>query len=129
MSVSWILAVAFVVGMQTPEATQLTGNAKVEPALVDALARDNEATYLVYLTGRADLTNAAGIADRGSRGWFVYRALKEVASRTQAPLVQFLAGERQSGRVRNFTPFFGVNAIVVTSSAQALARLREFPQV
>src|SRR5436309_15091938 len=100
MSVWWILAVAILVGMQAPQATQLTGDAKVEPALVNALARESEATYLVYLTERADLTTAAGISDRNSRGWFVYRALKDVAGRTQAPLVQFLAAERQSGRVR-----------------------------
>src|SRR5437016_2226073 len=54
MSVWWILAVAILVGMQAPQATQLTGDAKVEPALVNALARESEATYLVYLTERAD---------------------------------------------------------------------------
>jgi subtilisin family serine protease len=103
--------------------------AKIEPQLLAALAQGGEASYLVYLQEQADLAQAGAITEREARGLFVYKALKEVADRTQDPLLAYLATEVRAGRAKEVKSFFSVNAIGVTSTEPTLRGLAAFPGV
>ncbi|MFQ5914783.1 MAG: hypothetical protein ACE5JS_16575 [Nitrospinota bacterium] len=124
-----LIVVSALVGGQPALAAEFAGSASVEPQLLEGLAQRGEASYLVYLREKADLTGADAIADRSARGWFVYRALKDVADRTQASLLAYLAAEARAGRAKEVKSFFGVNAIGVTSTAPTLWALPAFPGV
>lgn len=102
---------------------------KIEPRLREAMAQAGQASYLVYLHERADVTGAEAIVDRDARGWFVYRALKAVADRTQAPLLAYLAAEAQAGRVTEVRSFFSTNVIAVTSTDPTLQGVATFAAV
>lgn len=110
-------------------AADIPEGAKVDSAVIAALAQRGQASYLVYLREKADLSLAHGMTDRAARGWFVYRALKDVADRTQAPLLAYLAGEVRTGRAREVKSFFSANAIGVTSAEPTLWGLTAFPGV
>jgi subtilisin family serine protease len=116
-------------GAQPVLAAGFPGQAKVDAALLAALAQGGEASYLVYLQEHAALAGAEAITDRDARGQFVYQALKAVADRTQAPLLAHLAAEAQAGRVKEVKSFFSVNALGVTSTEPPLRGLAAFPEV
>lgn len=101
----------------------------VPPGLLAQMARQGQASYLVVLRDRADLTPAPGIGDRIARGRFVYRALKHAADSSQRALLDYLKTEASAGRARRVRSFVGVNAIGVTSNEASLRRLAAFPQV
>jgi hypothetical protein len=110
-------------------ADDLAGVARIDAAVIGAMAQQGEATYIVYLRERADVSAAYSMIDRTARGRFVYRALKDVADRTQAPLLAYLAGEKQAGRAKQVKSFFAANAIGVTSTEPTLWGLAAFPEV
>src|SRR5262249_11115941 len=113
----WIFVVVMLMGgAQSALTAEFPGQAKVDSALLIALAPGGEASYLVYLREQAALGRAAAITDRDLRGRAVYQALKEVADRTQARALAYLAAEAQAGRVSQVKSFFSVNAIGVTST-------------
>jgi hypothetical protein len=124
-----ILASTVAVWIQPALAAGPSEAAKVDPALLAALAQDGEASYLVYLREQAALAGAEAILDRAARGRFVYRALKEVADRTQAPLLAYLTAEAQAGRAREIRSFVSANALAVTSAEPTLRWLAGFPEV
>jgi serine protease AprX len=71
--------------------TSARGDAgKVGAAVLQATAGGRTAPILVYLREQADLSAANGMRDEDARGWFVYHALRRVASRAQAPIVRLL---------------------------------------
>jgi subtilisin family serine protease len=125
----WMVVFVLFCFAQPGLAAQFLGSEKVETALLQAAAQDGEVSYLVYLNEKADLTGAEAITDSDERGWFVYRALKEVADRTQAPLLDYLALEAAAGRVTEYKSFFSVNAIGVTSNGATLQELAAFDGV
>jgi len=130
MVVVWLIAVLALVGWGQPSlAAEFLGSEKVEAQLQESMEQDGEASYLVYLQGKADLAGAEAIEDHDDRGWFVYRALKEVAERTQAPLLAYLAGEVQAGRAKQVKSFFSVNAIGVTSTDPTLRGIAAYHEV
>lgn len=126
----WTIVASALVGWAPAAlAADIPGGAKVDSAVVEALAQRGEASYLVYLREKADLSSAHGITDRSAQGWFVYRALKDVADRTQAPLLAYLAAEARSGRAKEVKSFFSANAIAVTSAEPTLWGVAAFPGV
>ncbi len=48
--------------------------------------------FLIVLGEQADLSGATALSSKGAKGEFVYRALSEVAARSQAPLLAELRG-------------------------------------
>lgn len=127
---TWMIVASALVGWaQAALAADVPGGAKVDSAVVAALAQRGEASYLVYLREKADLSSAHAMTDRSARGRFVYQALKEVADRTQAPLLAYLAAEARAGRAREVKSFFSANAIAVTSAAPTLWGLTAFSEV
>ena len=126
----WVILVSTVaVWLQLVLAAAASEPATIDPALLATLAQGGEASYLIYLREQAALAGAEAILDRATRGRFVYRALKEVADRTQAPLLAYLAAEAQAGRAREIRSFFSANALAVISAEPTLRGLARFPEV
>jgi uncharacterized repeat protein (TIGR01451 family) len=67
----------------------LPWRSKVDPWVLETAAAGS-AEFLVQLTSRADLSGAAALANKAEKGAFVTWALRETASRTQAPLLAHL---------------------------------------
>jgi subtilisin family serine protease len=126
----WVILASTVPGWLHPVLSATASElATIDPALLATLARGGEVSYLVYLREQAALAGAEAILDRAARGRFVYRALKEVADRTQAPLLAYLTAEVQAGRAREIRSFFSANALAVTSAEPTLRGLAGFPEV
>lgn len=77
--------------------------------------------FLVTMTAQADLSAAAGIADKTARGTFVYQQLTAVAQQAQAPLLAQLA-EMGVAAVR---PFWITNMVWVRSDLNTLATVAQ----
>jgi subtilisin family serine protease len=66
--------------------------AVADPRVFAATPPGARASYLVVMREQADLSGAQAIADPAQRRRFVFEALREVADRAQAPLVERLRG-------------------------------------
>jgi hypothetical protein len=80
----------------------------VEPALFDLLAARGSTDFVVVMAEQADLSAAYAIDDWNARGRAVYDALRETASRTQAPLAAY-AGRNALA----YRSFFSENTVYV----------------
>ena len=126
----WVILVSIVaVWIQPALAAAASGPTTIDSELLATVAQKGEASYLVYLREQAALAGAETILDRAARGRFVFRALKEVVDRTQAPLLAYLAAEAQAGRAREIRSFISANALAVISAEATLRGLAGFPGV
>ncbi|GEM_PF-1054018 len=73
---------------------------KVDPALLDRLDKEGEATFYVILSAQADLSAAAYLDTKAERATYVFQQLRAVAEQTQPPLIRYL--EAQSVPYRSF---------------------------
>ena len=92
--------------------------AKVAPALRDALAKAGRAEFLVRLRDQADLSGAARLPNRAAKAGFVYEQVRATARKSQPGVVadvQALGGQARS--------FALVNAVLVTGDAKVVDRL------
>jgi subtilisin family serine protease len=92
---------------------------KIAPWVFEHATAASPAEFMVVLEEQADLTPAAGIADRAVRARFVRDALFEKARATQAPLLAWL-----DERHVTYRSFYIVNAVLVTGTldiAEALS--------
>ena len=87
---------------------------KVEPAVLEAVSTKGSSDFVVEMAEHADLKAAYGIKDWSERGWYVYNTLKEVADRTQKPILLLLD---QKGI--KYQSFFAGNEIAVTAGDMA----------
>ncbi len=65
--------------------------APIEGKVLDQLAANGKASFVIYLKDQADLSAAYRMKDQDARGWYVYKTLKNEAARTQAPIKSMLA--------------------------------------
>ncbi len=84
---------------------------KVEGRVLEAISTNGTSDFVVEMAEKADLSAAYSISDWNERGWFVYDTLKEVAARTQKPVIEIL--EKQGVEYQSF---FAGNEIAVTGS-------------
>lgn len=84
---------------------------KVEARVLESLSTKGTSDYVIEIGEKADLSQAYSISDWNERGWFVYDTLKEVAARTQKPVIEIL--EKQGVKYQSF---FAGNEIAVTAS-------------
>jgi len=84
------------------------GLEKVETTVLDAISTKGSSDFVVEMAEHADLKAAYEIKDWSKRGWYVYNTLKEVADRTQKPIIQMLD---QKGI--KYQSFFAGNEIAV----------------
>ncbi|MGH9368829.1 MAG: S8 family serine peptidase [Thermoanaerobaculia bacterium] len=76
----------------------LAGEWKIDPSIFASTPEGERASFLVVLREQADLSGAESIRDSGQRRRFVFEALREVAGRTQAPLLERLRESGAHGR-------------------------------
>ena len=84
---------------------------KVEARVLETISKDGTSDFVVEMAQKADLSQAYSISDWNERGWFVYDTLKEVAARTQKPVIEIL--EKQGVKYQSF---FAGNEVAVTAS-------------
>ena len=65
--------------------------ATVDGKILDQLAANGKASFVIYLNDQADLSAAYAMKNQDARGWYVYKTLKAEAARTQAPIQAMLA--------------------------------------
>ena len=111
------LTVALLLGIavNTSQANVTSANTtqsldKVETEVLNAISAKGSSDFVVEMAEHADLKAAYEIKDWSKRGWYVYNALKEVASRTQGPIIKML--EEKGVKYQSF---FAGNEIAVTA--------------
>lgn len=85
-------------------------------------------TVIVRLKEQAALTAESGM-ERTAVQRHLVEALREKASRAQAPLLDWLAGEQAAGRVWQVTPYWIFNGMAVTLDASRIPALAGRPEV
>jgi len=104
------------------------GAAPARPSKVTATAwaatAAGPADVLVVLAKQADLSPASELPSKAEKGRFVYRALTDIAMRTQLPLRRWL-----NQRGLSYQPFYVVNALKVTADRSLLVALATRPDV
>jgi len=90
---------------------------KIAPKVLSDLRDNGSVTFFVVMTEQANTSAANGIRDWVARGQAVVETLKDVANRTQEPVLQLLS---QSPGV-DVTSFWIVNTIRVSVSAGSAA--------
>ncbi len=85
---------------------------KVEERVLEVISSDGTSDFVIEIAEKADLSQAYTISDWNERGWFVYNSLREVAARTQKPVIEIL--EKQGVKYQSF---FAGNEIAVFGSS------------
>jgi subtilisin family serine protease len=89
----------------------------IDPAVLNHIRSRGKATLFVILKEQADTTPAAGISSWASRGASVVSRLKEVAGRTQGPILA-----RIITAATEIKPFWIINAIKLTTGDEQFVR-------
>jgi len=84
---------------------------KVESKVLETISTEGASDYVVEMKEKADLSKAYNIKDWSERGWYVYNTLREVAARTQKPVLEVL--EKQGVK---YDSFYAGNEIAVYGS-------------
>ncbi len=119
------------VGTSQALTTATPRRAHLPSALVERLATGNgsdDITVVVHLREQASLKNSRR-GNREERQRAVVRELRDTAARAQAPVRRVLDTRRWQGRVREYTPLWASDAIVVTASPDVIAELASRPDV
>ncbi len=119
------LILFLLVSLLLPTMTLSTASAgKVEPALLERLAAEGRADFVVHFAERADLSPAFHM-DWRERGRFVYQTLRATARRAQARAIAYL-----EGRGLIYESFFAGNVLYVRQGDLAAAEfLAALPEV
>ncbi|MPZ51234.1 MAG: S8 family serine peptidase [Acidimicrobiia bacterium] len=104
-----------VVGAADPSAPDGLGVERIDPDLIQAIADEGEAEFVVVLDDRPDLSEAFTIGDWEDRGRFVYETLRDHAERSQSDLVSDL----EAAGVEH-TPFWVANVVLVKGDLEAV---------
>src|SRR3981081_2205511 len=110
-----VLATVIIV---VPTSTAAMPNQKISARVLDETANGGTTEALVVLAQQADLSPAAALPTKLAKGSFVFNSLREVANRTQAPIVTLL---RQRGI--SYQSFWIVNMIHVSGNRALLEEL------
>ena len=98
--------------------------ATVDGKILDQLAANGKASFVIYLKDQADLSAAYGMKNQDARGWYVYKTLKAEAARTQAPIKAMLAS-----RGIGYRSFWVANVIMATGDRSLVDTLAARPDV
>jgi subtilisin family serine protease len=119
-----VLLVAAIAGATAPAAAVAPGPEKLDARALAVAEQEGRAPVFVHLSEQADLTGAAEIEDRVGRIRYVYERLREVAIRTQPPVVAQL--EARGIAVERY---FITNALAVEADSAALLSIAGLPEV
>jgi len=101
---------------------------KVEKKVTEVLNEDGVASVVLHLTEKADL-QGSDTRDWKAKGWIVVDALRNVASRSQAPVLSFLRANELVNKASAIEPLWICNCIVVTADAETIAALAGRPDI
>ena len=104
---------------------------KIEPALLKQLLleKDPRVRFIVYMAGRADLSETGEGVSALARRQRVVTSLQATAERTQAGVRTFLAQELAAGRAADVRPFWIFNGLALTSGRETAFALAARPEV
>lgn len=106
---------------------------KIAGRVLNETAQGNATEALIVLADRADLARAGSLGSKAAKGRYVVNALREVASRTQAPIVALLEKRgipHQSFWVVNMIQVTGNRALMDELAARAdVKQIDANPQV
>ncbi len=111
-------------GVFVPARALTPAAARLDPRALAAAEEDGRAEVFVILAEQADVSAAYNIPDKAARTRYVYERLREVAKRTQPPLVAWL--EQREAHVQRF---FIANVIEVEADTATLLALAARPDV
>ena len=101
------------------------GADKVEIIVLNTISAQGISDYVIEMAEKADLSAAYEIQDWNERGWYVYDTLKEVAARTQQPVIDILEANGLT-----YQSFFAGNEIAVTGGGlDSLSIIAALPDV
>ncbi|MFU1792706.1 S8 family serine peptidase [Paenibacillus azoreducens] len=134
-------------GMESAAAPAFSGSIeadsyRIDPRIIEEFQSKNYVTYIVKMAEQPDV-NAIS---RNALQWsslkgessakqkrtvrnFIVNSLMDTAEQTQSGIAQELEQMEASGLVRDFHPFYIVNAIAVTSTKDAMEKLAKRPEV
>lgn len=117
--VGWLLLGALLIpaGDAPQAASQLPWRDKVEPSVLTQATR-GEAEFIIFLAEQADLSGAAALQTKQEKGQYVYEQLREVAGRTQKPLLETL-----EARGVEFRPYWIANMIWVRGGTDLIQQM------
>lgn len=98
---------------------------KVDPFVFEELNRSERTRLIIHLKEKADLSTSGFVPDWNDRGYWVYYALREVAERTQAPLIDLLKTKMDSGKAHDIQPYWICNCLAVTVDRDTVLELAE----
>jgi serine protease AprX len=123
-AIALFIPVVAIVIIAAPISTAATPNQKISARVLDETANGSATEALVVLAQQADLSPATVLPTKLAKGRFVFNSLREVANRTQAPIVALL---RQRGI--SYQSFWIANMIQVTGNRALLEELAARPDV
>jgi serine protease AprX len=106
-----------VVAIVVPSSTAAPSS-KISARVLNETANGNATEALIVLARQADLTSAATMQTKFAKGRFVVDSLRDVANRTQSPIISLL-----EKRGIPYQPFWIVNMIQVTGNRTLLEEL------
>lgn len=112
------LAVVFAVAGADPAASPAPWQSKVDPWVLDQIADDAEAEFIVLLAEQADLSAAAQLPTKLEKGHYVYEQLTATAERTQPALRAYLDAQGVAYR-----PYWVANMLWVRGDQQVIEAL------
>lgn len=119
-----IIVVAIIVLTWGASTSRASGPQKISARLLADTANGGTAEALVVLAPQANLAPAAALPTKLAKGRFVVNSLRDVASRTQAPIISLL-----QERGIPYRSFWIVNMIQITGDRALLEELAARPDV
>jgi uncharacterized repeat protein (TIGR01451 family) len=117
------LVCCFCLALNPSSAASQTWLDRVDPKVID-MAAAGETEFILYLKTQADLSLAASLPEKTSKGAYVYETLRQTAEQTQAPLRKVL-----DTLAVEYRPYWIANMIWVRGDLTALQTLASQPGV
>ena len=121
-----ILVILILLLMPASASATPAWQSKVDPWVLETAeaAESGETEFLVYLREQADLSAAASLPTKAEKGAYVFRQLREMAKRTQPPLIAALKAMGVA-----YQPYWVANMIWVRGDGAAVQALALRPDV
>ena len=124
-TVGLLLALLSTAALASGSADARVTTATIEAELLDVLSVEESSDFVVVMAEHADLSKAPQIEDWSERGTYVYDALREVATRSQAPVIAYVRD-----RGLQYRSFFSNNTVYVEAGdLEAVQTLAQLPGV
>ncbi len=110
-----VLATPSGAGKTRGQSAQASPEDKIDPALLSQVEKAGQADFFVWMAEKADLSPAASLPDKESKGAFVFEALRTTAEASQKGLRAALDAQNVVYR-----PFYIANKVLVRAGTESL---------